>query len=42
MFFVDKIYKKDRAEILGQIRSYEYKMKVDRLFSKAIFFIEKK
>nr|YP_007475590.1 Ycf2 [Podocarpus totara]AGE65886.1 Ycf2 [Podocarpus totara] len=39
--FVDKIYKKDRAEFLVQIISYEYKMKVDRLFSKALFLLKK-
>nr|YP_009379961.1 hypothetical protein [Dacrycarpus imbricatus]QHX99680.1 conserved hypothetical protein Ycf2 [Dacrycarpus imbricatus]BAX56489.1 hypothetical protein [Dacrycarpus imbricatus] len=34
--FVDEIYKKDRAETLGQIIFDEYKIKVDRLFSKAL------
>lgn len=39
--FVSFIYKKDRAENLGQIISDEYKIKVDRLFSNATFFNKK-
>nr|QYB21233.1 hypothetical protein RF2 [Dacrydium cupressinum]BBF90819.1 hypothetical protein [Dacrydium cupressinum] len=34
--FVDEIYQNDRAETLGQIIFDEYKIKVDRLFSKAL------